>query len=276
MYNVFMQRRGFTLIELLVVISIIALLASTVIAGLSSARDKARLASMQIFSSTLDRALGDEAVAQWDFNDCSGSTVSDVSGMGHAISLSTSPVPTWSSTDKVGDTGCSLVFNGASQLTTGSIPSISLPGQYTLSVWIKRTANSGDQTFLYDGNHRFRLLTTGSNAIRFGFREGANYSHGFNSQNFTLKLNTWTHIAVTYDTVMISLYLDGKLNRTYTPTDVLSTGAATAGLGSAGGNYQAYTGHIDNMRIYNRVITADTVRSIYANEKLGFEKIAKH
>lgn len=63
------MKRAFTLVELLVVISIISLLSSVVIAGVSEAREKARIASLLTLSQSVYSALGDHVLFDYRFDD---------------------------------------------------------------------------------------------------------------------------------------------------------------------------------------------------------------
>lgn len=69
-----MKTRGFTLIELLVVIAIIGLLATMSVVSFSTSREKARLANGLAMSGQVLRGLGDEAIAVYNMDDCTGST----------------------------------------------------------------------------------------------------------------------------------------------------------------------------------------------------------
>ncbi|MEN9912705.1 MAG: Concanavalin A-like lectin/glucanase superfamily [Candidatus Parcubacteria bacterium] len=64
----FRLSRGFTLIELLVVISIIGMLSSVVLASVSAARDKGRIAGGLTFERHTKGALGDSIIAEYNFD----------------------------------------------------------------------------------------------------------------------------------------------------------------------------------------------------------------
>jgi len=70
-----MRNRGFTLIELLVVISIIGLLASTVMASLNNAKNEARDTSRKMAVDTIVKAL-------YLYNDKKGNWMEGGSGCG--------------------------------------------------------------------------------------------------------------------------------------------------------------------------------------------------
>jgi len=82
------SNRAFTLIELLVVISIIGMLSSVILASLSSARDKAKVAKALTFEGHITRAWSGNIVAQYYFDDIT-SPPTDTSGFNNlALSCS--------------------------------------------------------------------------------------------------------------------------------------------------------------------------------------------
>ena len=72
-----------------------------------------------------------------------------------------------------------------------------------------------------------------------------------------LPINTWTHVAMTYDGANLRFYQGGVLVST-----VAATGSMTNGNGPLiiGGTTiwpaEFFTGRIDEVRIYNRALTA--------------------
>ncbi|MEA3295592.1 MAG: prepilin-type N-terminal cleavage/methylation domain-containing protein, partial [Patescibacteria group bacterium] len=82
-FNFLEGAKAFTLIELLVVISIIGLLSSIVLVSTKGIREKARLAKAQKFDSSIQHALGANAVGIWRFEEGTGTTAHDESGYGN-------------------------------------------------------------------------------------------------------------------------------------------------------------------------------------------------
>src|SRR5690606_6867206 len=70
---------GFTLIEVLVVVSILGLVASVALANLQSAKEKAEIAAGQQFHSSVQRAIGVDTLARWDFDETAGTETLDSS-----------------------------------------------------------------------------------------------------------------------------------------------------------------------------------------------------
>jgi hypothetical protein len=74
-------------------------------------------------------------------------------------------------------------------------------------------------------------------------------------------LNAWTHLAVTYDGSSMRFYTNGVLVRTtsnVTPIKA-STGNLRIGGNSVWGEF--FSGLIDDVRIYNRALTATEIQT---------------
>jgi hypothetical protein len=75
-----------------------------------------------------------------------------------------------------------------------------------------------------------------------------------------LPLATWTHLAVTYDGSMLRLYVNGVQfgSRTVSGALLTSTGALRIGGNNIWGEF--FAGRIDDVRIYNRALTAAQIQ----------------
>ena len=94
--------------------------------------------------------------------------------------------------------------------------------------------------------------------------------------NGSIKLNdtNWHHIVQTVDitgggssTCSISLYVDGVLDNTITSSGditVVGHGSDKTYIGSRDGLGNYYRGHMDEMRIYNSILTTDEIEQLYA------------
>ena len=72
-----------------------------------------------------------------------------------------------------------------------------------------------------------------------------------------LPANTWSHLAFTYNGSVMRLYVNGVevANQTRTGSAVVSTGALKIGGNAIWGEW--FAGLIDEVRIYNRALTAN-------------------
>jgi hypothetical protein len=147
-------------------------------------------------------------------------------------------------------------FDGTGDyLETANIPSFD---NYTISLWAK-PASSGTYEAMFssynDSGRGFQIDLDGSN---FHIRK----SSGDNIVLSTAQLDVWTFIAFTYDGTNSIGYINSV-------SDNESTGGTTEfnlfriGRNRNGGTY--FTGAIDELRIYNRALTASEISSRFAN-----------
>jgi len=244
---------GFTLVELLVVIAIIGLLATFAVSQLSGARDKARVAKGQAQSSQILRSVGDDLVARWDFDECSGAIV-DSSGYGNNGAL-VSGVTFTDNTPT--NQGCSLTFNGTNSV---AIPiSTPISAQQTKTMWAYITAPvSGNQYLLDEGAGNNNCISV----YNYHVRTITNASYILDS-NTTVTTNKWYFIATSFDGTKLNLYIDGTLDKSISTTGQTPASPVTLGNFGGGGAYRL-TGSLNDVRIYNRALTSSEIHRLYA------------
>jgi hypothetical protein len=190
-------------------------------------------------------------VAAYGFNEGTGTVVqSAVGSLAGTVSGAT-----WTATGKYGP---ALSFNGTSAMVTvADANALDLTTGMTLEAWVFPTAATGVRDILIKEG-------TGVDIYNLYARNGAGQPEanvlagGANrwATGPALPLSTWTHLAGTYDGTTVRLYVNGVQVGTKAFTGVISTstGALRIGGNSLWGEF--FQGQIDEVRIYNRALTA--------------------
>ena len=129
---------------------------------------------------------------------------------------------------------------------------------YTISLWAK-PASSGTYEAMFssynDSGNGFQIdLNDGNFHIR--------KSSGGNIVLSTAQLDVWTFIAFTYDGTNSIAYIDNE-TPVSEPGGTADFNRFRIGRNRNGNTY--FTGAIDELRIYNRALTASEISSLYAN-----------
>jgi glucose/arabinose dehydrogenase len=234
--------------------------------GGSATHDSIVPSSDQTLTATFAATAGPPPglVASYGFEEGSGPTVSDASGKNNTGTLANT---TWSS---AGKHGSALSFDGTSSVVTvPAASSLDLTSGMTLEAWVNPSAAGGSwRTVVFrertDGMLYSLYANNGSDRpVGQVFLANAERDAAGTT---TVALNTWTHLAATYDGAAVRLYVNGSLVSTTPTTGSLapSSRALKIGGNSIWGEY--YRGLIDDVRVYNRAlsgaeITADMAAS---------------
>ena len=171
--------------------------------------------------------------------------------------------------------GQAASFNDSSYINvaSGSKPDLST---CTVSFWIKtnETANTGIIGEGYSSNHwgdlQCNILgSTGVLQVRYG---NASTTDG-SSVTSTSAINTgvWVNCAVSISDSELKIYINGSLETTHTPTvtRAATTNPFTIGALYGDGSLLAgwyLNGEIDQVRIFNKILSAAEVSSLYEDE----------
>jgi hypothetical protein len=207
-------------------------------------------------------------IAHWALDEATGTFAADAAG-GYSATLAIGA--TWST----GWLGSGVTLDG----TRGYVaaPIIDVPGSaLTLAAWVKNTAfpsgedqriiskssNTAKQTYYWVLSHAKRGRR---NLLSFRLRTSTG-STTLIADTGDLQANSWYHAAATYDGVTMHLYLNGiEVGRT-SKAGVIATNAAVPvdiGRDPNGSNY--LSGVVDEVRIYNRALTAADITAVISD-----------
>ncbi len=173
-----------------------------------------------------------------------------------------------------GKIGQGANFDGVGYVSVGD--NFDLIGSpFTLAAWIypKSYAGTSSNTpgvidkLWTGGNYR---LNVPSGVVSFGIRSSDGTFESVSGTGNSAPLFKWTHVVVTYDNVATGkIYVNGVLNNSKTNFTV-SRGDTTAPLliGSNSNNPNSnFNGKIDDVRIYNRVLSAQEIQQLYSQSR---------
>src|SRR5438876_8972537 len=196
-------------------------------------------------------------VAAYAFSEGSGTTVADMSGNNNNGTISEA---TWTTAGRVGN---ALVFNGASaRVTVPDAASLQLTRGMTLEAWVFPTATPTNWQAIVDKNVDGYYLMASSDQ---GDRPSAGGTWVGGNQNTygpsVVEVNTWTHLAATFDGETVRLYVNGAEVASQAQTTPLATTTGTLQIGGDSYPNEFFAGRIDEVRIYNRALSAAEIQA---------------
>ncbi|HVY08171.1 MAG TPA: LamG-like jellyroll fold domain-containing protein [Burkholderiales bacterium] len=193
-----------------------------------------------------------DLVAAYTFNEGAGTAVADISGHGNTGSINGA---TWTTSGKFGG---ALIFDGSSaKVTIPDSASLRLTSGMTLEAWVyPTTAPTGWRAVIDKNVDGYYLMASTDVGNRVG--TGGTWIAG--NQNTigpsTLPVNTWSHIAATFDGAMVRLYLNGIQLVSQAQTTSLAPTSGTLQIGGDSYPTEYFVGRIDEVRIYNRALSS--------------------
>ncbi len=212
-------------------------------------------------------------VARWRLDESSGTTVTDSIGGHNGTLIGTA---TWQPTGGAN--------RGALSFTAGNNAYIRIPraaalepSAVTVSLWMLPAATQSDWAGLFTKtwnnnsgptNHSYGLYYNASSDTKLRAHIGR--TGGVNFINMAGNIATaWTHVALTYDpnsSNLFNFYINGVLDSSSALLDPIVYDTANSGdiyIGSTqSANGERFTGLIDDVRVYNKALTADQIMAI--------------
>jgi hypothetical protein len=210
-----------------------------------------------IFFASIQLVSAQDLVAYWSFDDC---TAKDVSGNGnngiiHGALCTEGKVNSAFSFDGIDD-----------YIDCGNSSSLNPTKSITIEAWIypKGWGENGMGRIVTKYNsYQFYVYSDGSR-LSFYFWNVSNITNQAWSDTNSINLSQWQHVAVTYDGQYVKFYVNGipagqitlkAGNLQFTTLNLL--------IGNRPALDRTFNGTIDEVRIYNRDLTAEEIYSDY-------------
>lgn len=211
-------------------------------------------------------SLTNGLIAYYPFN----GNANDASGSGYHLT----PVgaPRYSGLDRFGQTNASVDLSGGANyfFLNQVAPAAFATAPFTVTFW--RKGNGADTAIAIEdgGTGLYGIGGTGDN-VRVD--ENVGLSGSRTPFNFTSGISSaqWNAVVLVWNGSQSAAYVNGRLLGTSslpTPANILSTHRFYVGADSYAG-FEYYDGQLDDIRIYNRALSANEVTHLYALESIS-------
>jgi prepilin-type N-terminal cleavage/methylation domain-containing protein len=269
-----MKNKAFTLLELLVVITIIGILSSIVIVSMSGSTDSATIAKGKAYAQQVHALLGANAVGVWNFDEGTGTTLTDISGYGNDGTLNKGANGTgldWVASDIE---GTALQFDGVDDyVDVSTSASLNITVAITIEAWVKPVSGGSYPTIVGKGNPvSWRVIFALGSSREVYFYISGVYQWVYTSGTNFFDGN-WHHIVGMYDkdggANNMKIYIDGIIDGQSTQTGIPDTGNAVR-VGKRSDGPYPFKGLIDGVRIYAEALPSTEIQKHYVQ---GLEKL---
>jgi len=206
-------------------------------------------------------------IGYWKFDEGSGTTTSDASGNGNTATLINGP--SWVPSGING----TLSFDGVNDYV--NVPHTPTQDAYplTVAVWIKTNATGlhGIANKYFPGSlNGYQVFTNAGNLCAWYFKDASNYiwdGSGCTLQTPGYNDNQWHHVVFVVTASGGRLYVDGtrKTTQVWTGTPGASSTTQNINLGQYPGTATPFfPGLLDDVRIYNRALSAAEVSALFS------------
>jgi hypothetical protein len=211
-------------------------------------------------------ALATGLVAHWDFEEGSGTRANDRTGRGNNATLAGSPQFVASTVPGAAASARALRFDGSNDIatvaTTSGLPPVQ--ARKTVTFWM-----FADDPTASDQRSIVNLFNDPADAgIQVGTFNGRPAIWEWGAEAAILQIPVvptrgWHHVAYYYEgNGRHGLYLDGTTLAAISAAPLRSGATATVTLGTFEVGWEMYAGVLDDVRVYDRVLNADEIRTL--------------
>ena len=205
-------------------------------------------------------------VGCWRFDEGTGTLVRDSSGYrndGAATDLS------WVD-GRIGKAGS---FNGSSSYVNCENDGSLMPtSEITVESWIYPTSFSGaiHEDNIASNEDNGYCLRTGNGYPNFVIRGAGNWREAISEEQ--ININNWYHLIGTFNGTQVKIYVNGILKRTLDYSGSITASTTDLFIGRFGYSAERwFTGLIDEVRIYNRALSAEEIKAHF-----NYFRLLKH
>ena len=169
--------------------------------------------------------------------------------------------------DSSGKIGSCYSFNTGKYLTVTR--PVAITKEISYSCWVKISSwNSAtydcimtiDTGTAWEDCRATLCRNSGSTNLTWNIANGSSSSRV--NSNTSLSLNTWYHIACTYDGTKLRIYVNGVEDNSVDTSLIPNYDSAKLYIGSSNGNIYYLNGFLNDVRIYNHCLSAKEVKEI--------------
>jgi len=168
---------------------------------------------------------------------------------------------------KQGRYGPALWFDGVNDyVNCGNDASLNPTKAITVETWAKLDVAAADETSYFPiirRNSAYLLRAESKisgNKFSFFIYDGTSWELGAYS-NFQPTSGVWYHVVGTYDRQHVKIYVNGKLRGSAARTEAIQSTGTNTVVGFWNNEY--FQGFIDEVRIYNRALSAEEIKNLY-------------